>query len=336
MIRLMSNSRSAYTDCRLCSRACGVDRNADQTGFCGETAELRIATASIHRGEEPPITGLGGSGTVFVTGCTLGCSFCQNHQISRRGMGAPVDRDLFAEICLRLERAGAENINIVTGSHAIPAIAEGLAEARRRGLAVPGLWNSSAYESVEGVDLLAEAIDVYLPDLKTLDGALSARFFRAPDYPETATSAIKRMAELRSVRFAPSRHADPASDADAPETLVSGVVVRHLVLPDQLDSTRAVLRWFADNLAGRALLSLMTQYTPIPGTERAGNPPPQRFVDEGEYERVVGMLEEFDIEDGFYQELVPGSDWLPDFVRTNPFSSELSVPVWHWRDGFLS
>lgn len=335
MIRLMPNSRSPYSDCRLCSRACGVDRNAGQTGFCGETAELRIATASIHRGEEPPITGLGGSGTVFVTGCTLGCSFCQNHQISQRGMGAPVDRDLFAEICLRLEREGAENINIVTGSHAVPAIAEGLAEARRRGLSVPGLWNSSAYESVEGVDLLAEAIDVYLPDLKTLDGTLSARFFRAPDYPQTATAAITRMAELSSVRFAPSRHADPAPGEDAPEVLVSGVVVRHLVLPDRLDSTRAVLRWFADNLAGKALLSLMTQYTPIPGTERAGNPPPQRFVDEGEYARVVAMLEEFDIEDGFYQELVPGSDWLPDFLRTNPFSSELSVPVWHWRDGFL-
>lgn len=248
-------------------------------------------------------------------------------------MGAPVDASLFAEICLRLEGAGAENINIVTGSHAAPGIAAGIIEARKAGLTIPGLWNSSAYESLEAIDLLSEAMDVYLPDLKTLDGAVSGRFFRAPDYPEAATAAILRMAELRPLRYAPSRHA--RTGVDAPEVLVSGVVVRHLVLPGLLDSTREVLRWFADHLAGRALLSLMTQYTPIPGTERAGAPPPQRYVDEGEYGEVTSMLEDFGIEDGFYQELVQDSDWLPDFTRTNPFSSELSVPVWHWREGFL-
>jgi len=139
---------SDYEYCTLCGRNCGINRQTDQRGFCGEGSELRVASASIHKGEEPPITGIGGSGTIFITGCTLGCSFCQNYQISHQGMGSIVSRELFASICMELERQGAENINIVTGSHAVPAIVAGLEAARSSGLKVPALWNSSAYESV--------------------------------------------------------------------------------------------------------------------------------------------------------------------------------------------
>lgn len=331
----LKQSRTAYSACALCGRSCGVDRTAGLRGFCGETDELRIAVASIHRGEEPPVTGLGGSGTIFITGCTLHCSFCQNHQISRDGMGAPVDVGLFAEICLELEKRGAENINIVTGSHAVGAVASGLAEARRRGLRIPALWNSSAYETVEAIEAAADHIQVYLPDLKTLDPDIAARYFKAPDYPSVAVAAIRRMAELRRLAYAPARGPlESGADEDGrPEVLVSGVVVRHLVLPDHLDDTRNVLRWFADNLSGRALLSLMTQYTPVRSSENADLP--ERFIDRGEYDSLLEMLEEVGIEDGFYQELVGGDDWLPDFERVNPFSSELSVPVWHWRAGFV-
>jgi len=140
---------SFYTPCSLCPRNCAVDRNGGQRGFCGETAELRVAVANIHRGEEPPLTGLGGSGTIFITGCTLGCAFCQNWQISHNGMGRPVSAGEFAAICLALQNAGAENINIVTGSHAIPAIVSGISQAREEGLQLPILWNSSSYESVQ-------------------------------------------------------------------------------------------------------------------------------------------------------------------------------------------
>jgi putative pyruvate formate lyase activating enzyme len=324
-----------YSACTLCGRECGIDRSTGKRGFCGETAQLRIATASIHRGEEPPITGLGGSGTVFVTGCTLHCSFCQNHQVSRDGMGAPVDTETFADICLELERRGAENINIVTGSHAVASIAAGLRRAREQGLGIPALWNSSAYETVAAVDAAADQIDVYLPDLKTLDPLVAARFFKAPDYPRVAAAAIRRMAELRPLRFAPARGPldKEAADESRPSILTSGVIVRHLVLPDHLEDTRNVLRWFSENLAGRGMISLMTQYTPVRSAPDADLP--GRFVDEREYESVLEMLEEFDIEDGFYQELVAGSDWLPDFERINPFSSELSVPVWHWKVGFV-
>ncbi|QQO10303.1 radical SAM protein [Breznakiella homolactica] len=326
------DSFAAYRSCRLCPRGCGTDRTAGALGYCGETADLRIASASIHRGEEPPVTGNGGSGTVFITGCTLGCTFCQNWQISQCGMGRVTDSDEFAGICLKLQAAGAENVNIVTGSHAVPAIAEGIKAAREKGLGLPVLWNSSAYEGVSALDLLRDTADVFLPDLKTLDSGIAGRFFKAPDYPEAAKAAVEKMMDLRELRWAPARGS--ASGGDSTEVLVSGTMIRHLVLPDHLDSTREVLRWYAERAMGKALLSLMMQYTPVQ-REGDNSQAPGRYVEEQEYETVLGWLDEFGIEEGFYQELVPGSDWLPDFNRRNPFSSDLSLPVWHWKDGFV-
>jgi putative pyruvate formate lyase activating enzyme len=292
--------------------------------YCGETAELRIACASIHRGEEPILTGKGGSGAVFVTGCNLGCVFCQNYQISRQGMGRPVKTEEFAALALRLQELGAENINIVTGSHAVPAIAAGIDAARSGGLRIPVLWNSSAYESSGALELLKDRVDVYLPDLKTLDADISGRFFKAPGYGETAAAAILRMMEYRPLRYAGA-------------VLESGVIIRHLALPGYLGSTRKVLRWFARHCRGRALLSLMTQYTPVrPEGEKESQGRPGRFISRGEYETLIRWLEEFGIDDGFCQEPVRGDGWLPDFRRENPFSSALSLPVWHWRFGFIN
>ncbi|WP_304242863.1 radical SAM protein [Gracilinema caldarium] len=334
---------SFYTPCSLCPRNCAVDRNGGQRGFCGETAELRVAVANIHRGEEPPLTGLGGSGTIFITGCTLGCAFCQNWQISHNGMGRPVSAGEFAAICLALQNAGAENINIVTGSHAIPAIVSGISQAREEGLQLPILWNSSSYESVQALQDAEAYIDVFLPDLKTLDRDFAGRYFSAPDYPEAATKAISAMLDMKELRYSPCRTALEAAqrgepiDPEWPLILESGVVIRHLVLPDRLEDTKAVLRWFADHAQGRALLSLMTQYTPIKSPKnRFADELPNRYVDEHEYDIIQTWLEEFGIEDGFYQELVPDDSWLPDFTRTNPFSSELSVPIWHWKHGFIN
>jgi putative pyruvate formate lyase activating enzyme len=313
----------------LCPRNCGVDRITGTKGYCGETAELRLAAAGIHRGEEPPITGTGGSGTIFVTGCNLGCGFCQNYQIAQDGMGRVVTTEEFARICLVLQEKGVENINIVTGSHAVPAIVAGIRMAQSLGLAIPILWNSSAYEHEAALVLLEEVIDVYLPDLKTLDPVIGNRFFKAPDYPECAQASILRMMKNRGLRYT-KRTGRGVKDA----TLVSGVVIRHLVLPDHLDSTRAVLHWFAENAQGRGLLSVMMQYTPVSGGNGTNGQGPgslDRYVHEKEYETVLRWLEEFDIEDGYYQELVPDNDWLPDFNRYNPFSSELATPLWHWK-----
>jgi putative pyruvate formate lyase activating enzyme len=252
-------------------------------------------------------------------------------------MGRAVSTGEFADLCLALAERGAENINLVTGSHAVPALVEGIRLARKRGLSVPVLWNSSAYESVEALSLLADTVDVYLPDLKTLDGEISRRFFLAPDYSERAAAAILRMLEIRgTLKYGPSVAAEnPGSSAAASgEVLVSGTIIRHLVLPGCLEATREVIRWFADHARGRALLSLMTQYTPIKGMKANGErSPPGRFLNREEYRRVCGWLEDFGIEEGFCQELAHDSEWLPDFNRLNPFSSELSLPVWHWRKG---
>jgi putative pyruvate formate lyase activating enzyme len=252
-------------------------------------------------------------------------------------MGRAVSAGEFADLCLALEKKGAENINLVTGSHAVPALVGGIRLAREQGLSIPVLWNSSAYESVEALSLLADTVDVYLPDLKTLDSEISRRFFSAPDYPERATAAILRMLEARgTLKYGPSRAPESPgfSAAASGRALVSGTVIRHLILPGCLGATRDVIRWFADNAREKALLSLMTQYTPIKGMKADGErSPPGRCLNREEYERVCGWLEDFGIEEGFYQELLPDSEWLPDFNRTNPFSSELSLPVWHWRDG---
>jgi putative pyruvate formate lyase activating enzyme len=309
-----------YDSCVLCPRLCRVNRGAGGTGFCGESDAVRAACAVLHFGEEPPITGAGGSGTVFFTGCTLRCAFCQNIQVSRGGTGAPLGVEGLSDVFLALSKAGAENVNIVTGTHFAPSILEALAIARRRGLSIPVVWNSSGYETPETVDLLGDAVDIWLPDMKTLDPGLSRSLFHAADYPDRAREAILSMARLRPPEY--------REGPDGEDTLSRGVIVRHLVLPGHLDGTRAVLRWFAENLADRALLSLMFQYTPIPGTDP--REPFDRTVSPEEYETAMAMLDEAGIEDGFVQE--PGTDgeWLPDFTRRKPFPSGRSRTVWHF------
>jgi len=317
--------KNLYESCTLCPRGCAVNRFKGNKGFCGETASLRIAAAVIHKGEEPPITGSGGSGTIFISGCNLGCAFCQNHQVShndtgRQSLGKEVSSGDFAHICAALCDNGAENINIVTGSHAVPAIIEGIKAAREKNINVPMLWNSSGYDSVTALNLLGGYIDIFLPDLKTLNREIAENYFCAPDYPETAKAAILKMMEISRLKH----HGDK-----------SKVIIRHLILPGCLDSTREVLRWFADNAKDSAMLSLMTQYTPVinrrtseSGASQFKKPLPDGFLSKREFDTVLNWLNEFEIEDGFCQELVTGSDWLPDFNRVNPFPSQLSIPVW--------
>ncbi|MDR3311657.1 MAG: radical SAM protein [Spirochaetaceae bacterium] len=317
-----------YSPCTCCPRCCGTLRGNGAAGICGEGAALRAAWAGLHFGEEPPLTGTGGSGTIFLTGCNLRCAQCQNYQISQRGMGAPVSQADFVRLCLTLQNAGAQNINLVTGSHAVPVLADYLAAAKSASLTIPVCWNSSAYETTEMLTLLAEVVDIWLPDLKTLNPSVSAAFFAAADYPETAKEAIRWCVARAPLQF------DPVGN------LLSGVVVRHLALPSRLEDTAAVLDWLKGRVDDRAIVSVMTQFTPIPalsqGASTAGGAVPLRAVSPEEYGDITDLLEAYDFAHLYYQELGAGKEWLPDFTRPEPFPSALTKPVWHWREGWAA
>lgn len=304
-----------YSSCMLCPRGCGVDRRGGGAGFCGESSEIRAACALLHFGEEPPITGSGGSGTVFFTGCTLQCAFCQNWQVSRGGEGTTLTLDELSRVFRSLQERGAENVNVVTGTQFAPGILEAYRAAQSNGLEIPLVWNSSGYETPETVALLAKSVSFFLPDLKTLDPALAGRFFNAADYPERAKRALLDMAEAVPLVYR----------GDVP---VRGVIVRHLVLPGNLPDTRAVLEWYKENLDGKAMLSLMYQYTPIPGLDLPS--PMDRMLTAAEYMESFEMLEDLSIESGYFQDPATDGEWLPDFKNPRPFPSGKSLVIWHY------
>lgn len=329
---------AAGKGCALCPRACGTDRAA-RAGFCGETDELRVAVACLHFGEEPLLTVHGGSGTVFLAGCNLRCAFCQNYQISQKGMGRAVSKSEFADICLRLEDAGAENINIVTGSHHVAAVAEGLREAKRRGLSVPVCWNSSGYDSVESLALLDGLVSIYLPDLKTLSSPLAERLCAADDYPAVAKTAISWMISAHPLSIV-----ETEKEGARKEKIMGGVIVRHLFLPGRFPETADVLGWLKENADGKAVVSLMSQYTPVPfkeggeerlRRERALSAMENRLVSERDDRDLRDLVEAYRFGYLFYQDLCADTEWLPDFEREQPFSCALAKPVWHWKSGFV-
>ena len=277
----------------------------------------------------------GGSGTIFFTGCTLRCSFCQNYQISQQGMGREISTDEFAAICMQLEEAGAENINLVTGSHHIPAIAAGIRAAKQAGLSIPVAWNSSAYELPEMLDLLEGLVDIWLPDLKTLNPMMSKSLFGAEDYPAAAKRGIRRILSL-----SPLHISEVKKGKETKEKILSGVIIRHLFLPGRMDDTVMVLDYLKSHADGQACLSLMSQYTPVPfegdaaeleGRKKALSAFQNRLVSTEEDARLRELIDSYCFEYLFYQDLSDDTSWLPDFRRTQPFSSALAKPVWHWN-----
>jgi putative pyruvate formate lyase activating enzyme len=309
-----------YRSCTLCPRQCGVDRIAGERGLCGEGAEMRVAVAVLHKGEEPPISGEKGSGTIFFSGCALGCSFCQNRQISREAYGRAVSPFGLMDIILRLQDAGARTINMVTADHFAPQVVSALILAREKGLSIPVVWNSSGYLNCSTLDLLADHVDIHLPDLKTLSPELASRLFSAPDYPEIAKRALSRMADSHPLHYRDGK-------------LQGGVIVRHLVLPGSMQESREVLHWYSRNLAGRCLLSLMVQYVDIDTPAESGT------LSRRDHEELMELLDELGIEEGFIQD--PEDDpageaaWIPDFTRRNPFPPSFAQPLWHCRYGFM-
>ncbi len=270
--------------CYLCPRKCGAQRTQAQgEGFCGMDATLRVARAGLHHWEEPPISGTNGSGTVFFSGCTLRCVFCQNHEISAQNFGKEISPERLRQIFEELIAQGAHNINLVTPTHFTPWILQALQEP----LAVPVVWNCGGYERVETLRMLAGKVDIYLPDLKYADASLAAALSAAEDYFPVATAAIEEM------------HAQVGDVVLENGLLKRGVVIRHLMLPGQLNNTRQVIDWVARTFRpGQVLFSLMSQYTPQPGAEGAL----ARTVRRSEYRAAAEYMRNCGIEDGFLQE----------------------------------
>ena len=316
-------SFASYSSCTLCPHRCGADRTLGRLGRCRVPAELYIARAALHYWEEPCISGDVGSGTVFFSGCNLGCVFCQNHSIAGAHIGRQITVERLAEIFLELQAKGAANINLVTPTHYVPSIVDALRLAKADGLTIPIVYNTGGYESVETLRLLDGLVDIYLPDFKYMDPALSARYSHAADYPQVARAALAEMYrqvgdpeffEPRSELDHVVSDADISADSDdEPIRLMKkGIIVRHLALPGCEDDSRAVLRYLYETYDDHIYISIMNQYTPLPHV--AAYPELNRRITEEEYDRLTDYAIDLGIENGFIQEGETAEEsFIPEF-----------------------
>ena len=275
-------ARAILSECTLCPRQCRANRLAGETGFCNTGKRAWISSYSPHYGEESPLVGTGGSGTIFFTHCNLGCNFCQNFDISHKGHGEPVSRRQLADCMLTLQEIGCHNINFVTPSHVVPQILAALELAADEGLTVPLVYNTGAYDHVTTLKLLEDVIDIYMPDFKFWDSRIAETTCDAPDYPETARVALQEM--HRQV-------GDLAIDPDG--IARRGLLVRHLVMPAGLAGTRGIMGFIARSISPNTYVNIMPQYRPC-GTARevrelARRPLPDEFESALEDARIEGI-----------------------------------------------
>jgi putative pyruvate formate lyase activating enzyme len=280
--------RSHLERCMLCPRRCGVNRMAGEVGQCGAGVRLKVASYCLHHGEEPPISGTAGSGTIFFSNCSMACVYCQNYPISQLGYGNVIDTADLTRMMLELQRRGAHNINLVTATHFLPQVVEALVNARDMGLTIPVVSNTSGYERPEIIAMLDGLVQVYLVDMRYAKSESSSRYSGTPDYPEFNRAAIREM--LRRV--------GPLKTEKGLAT--GGVLIRHLLLPSLAEETREIMSFVSRELTRSVPLSLMTQYFPIPRT--AGYPDLNRRISPDEYQHALDLLDEFGIELGWVQD----------------------------------
>ncbi|MCX7007449.1 MAG: radical SAM protein [Kiritimatiellaeota bacterium] len=298
-----------YQECRLCPRNCGADRNAGQIGFCGESAACQIASSGAHFGEEPCFTGTRGSGTIFFSGCSSQCFFCQNYQISIGHHGRAVDADQLHELARKMIHSGVHNLNFVTPDHFWPHIEQLCRRLRMEGETLPFLFNSSGYQSPDMVDRYAEWIDIFMPDFKFADPDLAFACMRDRRYPELTLESLRRMVAAKGFL----EPWDPEGGALARR----GVLVRHLVLPGYAENSLAVLRLLRKEFGPLLPLSVMSQFRPVEKCVEHGHL--DRMVSGAEYQRVCNEVEELGFRHVFLQPHSGNADFLPDFERAEPF-----------------
>lgn len=285
--------------CTICPQACGIDRYQG-VGFCGTDHRLKINLAQLHHGEEPVLSGTRGSGTIFLSHCNLRCVFCQNHELSHLGWGTNHSSDQCAELMLRLQDEGAHNINLVSPTQYTLQLIDAILLAKRTGLQIPIVWNSNAYEEVSTLKRLRGLVDIYLPDFKYGCAASGETYSQAKNYPELALKAIGEMWD---------QVGELALDAE--DIALKGLIIRHLVLPNDLARSTQALRLLKQEIGAGIALSLMAQYYPAGYANR--HPELNRGITTQEYQEVLDLALEFDFEWMFSQELSCSDAWTPEF-----------------------
>ena len=303
--------------CTLCPRNCGADRENGQLGFCGQTNEVKVARAALHNWEEPCISGKNGSGTVFFSGCSLKCVFCQNHNIAHGDAGKVISTERLSEIFLELQEKGAHNINLVTPSHYVPQIITALESAKNQGLTLPIVYNTGSYEKVKTIRQLEGLVDIYLPDFKYMSPIISAKYSYAADYSIVAKDVIAEMVrqtgkpEFFAVEGAEASKAD-VDPIEAGALMKRGTIVRHMLLPRYTDDSKAVIRYLYQTYGDQIYISIMNQYTPVAGLDKY--PELRRKVTKREYGEVVKYAIELGVECGFIQDGATAEEsFIPEF-----------------------
>ena len=286
--------------CYLCPRNCGVDRDKGEVGYCNATDVMKIARYSLHMWEEPCISGDVGSGTIFFSCCNLSCCYCQNYDISSLCRGKEVSVEEFSDICLKLQDKGALNINLVTGCMYVPKIIEGIKLAKKRGLTIPVVYNSSGYENVNTIKLLDGIVDIYLPDLKYYDNSYGIKYSKCNNYFEYASEVIEEM--YRQVgKFV----------VDDNGIMKKGLIVRHLMLPSLIEDSKKIVKYLYDKYGDNIFISIMNQYTPVRELEyRELN----RTITDKEYDDLIDYAYDIGIRNAFIQEGGTQSEsFIPNF-----------------------
>ncbi|OGT99636.1 MAG: radical SAM protein [Geobacteraceae bacterium GWB2_52_12] len=293
---LLRRVRQAYRRiavCDLCPHNCRINRIKGERGICGAGLQPKIASSNVHNGEEPPISGTQGSGTIFLAGCSLTCRFCQNFPISQFGNGEEISTAAMAARMMKLQRQGVHNVNFVTPTHFLPQILAALWLAVPQGFRLPIVWNSSGYELVDTLELLDGVVSIYLPDMKYANDAVATHLSGAPGY-----SAVNRSAVVEMLRQVGHLQVDEKGIAR------NGLIIRHLVLPERLSGTRETLQWISINLGKETHVSLMSQY--FPAHAALNEPDIKRRISGEEYEEAVEWLSDAALEHGWVQDYEEG------------------------------
>jgi len=298
--------KAIYKFCVLCPWDCRIDRTAGKLGVCKSIDKAKVSSATPHFGEEPMISGTKGSGTIFFSHCNLRCRFCQNYQISQEGMGSEISDGQLADMMLMLQAKGCHNINLVSPTHFLPSIVSALEIAAGKGLKLPLVYNTNGYEKAETIEMLDGIIDIYLPDIKYSANDIAVTFSNAPKYVDYNKAALMEM--YRQVR-------DLKVDKDG--IAIKGLIVRHLVLPNELAGTQKALKFIANELSRDVHVGIMAQYKPC--YKAVDDPQLGRTLTPDEYRKAVRLAKESGLYNILTQELGSSEVFLPDFKRKDPF-----------------